>query len=153
MAGKSLQFHRTVIIVTTQLCPGPQPNPRRVTLKEGIDLAQLHSGEGTVFELDPSGPLPGGGEQKEAEEQEFDREEVLRHLNFDCIDIGGEEEADSDEVRHNIAVWLCYTLSPITTVLPDSSTGSISVPETGSLHGGSLRGQRSAEETAASGRR
>ena len=69
-----------------------------MTLKEGIDLIQLQSGQGTEFEVDPSAPLPGGSREEEAQD-EFDRQEVLENLNFDCLDLGREEDSDSDEVK------------------------------------------------------
>lgn len=75
-----------------------QPISHTVTLKEGIDLAQLQSGEGTEFEVDPSAPLPGESREEETQ-NEFDRQEVLQNLNFDCLDLGREEQdSDSDEV-------------------------------------------------------
>ena len=52
--------------------------------------------------MDPSAPLPGGSREEDARDVEFDREEVLQHLNFDCINLGGregEQDSDSDEVR------------------------------------------------------
>lgn len=76
----------------------PQPTSHTVTLKEGIDLVELQSGQGTEFEVDPSAPLPGGNREEEPQE-EFDRQEVLQNLNFDCLDLGREEDSDSDEVK------------------------------------------------------
>ena len=57
-------------------------------------MLELQSGVGTEFEVDPSAPLPGGSREEEAREEEFDREEVLQHLNFDCLDLGREGSAE-----------------------------------------------------------
>jgi FK506-binding protein 6 len=74
-----------------------QPTLPTVTLKEGIDLLELQSGVGTEFEVDPSAPLPGGSREEEAREEEFDQEEILQHLNFDCLDLGGREGTEEVE--------------------------------------------------------
>ena len=56
--------------------------------------------------MDPSAPLPGGSREEEAREEEFDQEEILQHLNFDCLDVGREGSA---EVR--------WPLEPLHTLL------------------------------------
>lgn len=71
-----------------------QPNSRTVTLKDGIDLDQLQRGEGTVFEVDPTAPLAGANQEEEG----YNEEEVLQHLNYDCINMEG-ADSDSEEVR------------------------------------------------------
>ena len=51
--------------------------------------------------MDPTAPLPGaGGDRQEGNHEGFDRQEVLQHLNFDCLDLGRDGESDSEaEVR------------------------------------------------------
>ena len=85
-----------------------------VTLKEGIDLQELQSGVGTEFEVDPSAPLPGGSREEEAREEEFDQEEILQHLNFDCMDLGREGSAEVRwplEPLHTLSELTVYSVS------------------------------------------
>ena len=48
--------------------------------------------------MDPSAPHPGGGRGEDNNEG-FDQEEVLQHLNFDCLDLGRDGEDGDSEVR------------------------------------------------------
>ena len=74
-----------------------QPDKRSVTLKDGLDLHQLRTGEGATFEVDPTAPNAEGSLAEEKEEEGFKDEEILQQLNFGCIDAGG--DSDSEEVR------------------------------------------------------
>ena len=64
-----------------------------MSLKDGIDTHLLSRGEGTTFEIDVSQPLPN----VEEEEKVFDKEEVYKHLNSNCIGIEGDSASDSED--------------------------------------------------------
>jgi FK506-binding protein 6 len=53
------------------------------------------------FEVDLSAPLPGGGgrrrEEGSPDEEEMDRESLLRQLNVDSMGLGWEDETESDQ--------------------------------------------------------
>ena len=77
-----------------------QPTTRSVTLRDGIDMAELQRGGGVEFEVDLSAPLPGGGWEESSpddEEEDMDRESLLQQLNVDSLGLGREEESDSDQ--------------------------------------------------------
>ena len=66
-------------------------------------MAKLQSGVGTEFEVDTEALPVGGGEDGEKNDG-FNKEEVLQHLNYDCISVGVEGTGvDSEEVM----LFLC----------------------------------------------
>ena len=90
-----------------------QPTTHSVSLKDGIDTHLLSRGEGTTFEIDVSQSLPNV-EEGEA----FDKEEVYKHLNSNCIGVEGDSASDSEDamVSRKIASCSSWALSPGTEV-------------------------------------
>lgn len=68
-----------------------------MTLKDGVDLAQLSRGEGAEFEIQSpeSPPSKGGVSAKDSSSQNgFDQEELMKYVITDCIDAGGDSETE-----------------------------------------------------------
>ena len=85
-----------------------------MSLKDGIDTHLLSRGEGTTFEIDVSQSLPPNVEEEEV----FDKEEVYKHLNSNCIGIEGDSASDSEDamVSRKIASGSSWVLSQGTEV-------------------------------------
>ena len=90
-----------------------QPTAHSVSLKDGIDTHLLSRGEGTTFEIDVSQSLPNV-----EEEEAFDKEEVYKHLNSNCVGVEGDSASDSEDamVSRKIASCSSWALSPGTEV-------------------------------------
>lgn len=73
---------------------GYVPNRYTVPLRQGIDLQDLITGDGTMFETDLDNYAAF---EDEEESQYFDAEDVFQQLNYECNDFGGDSGSDRDE--------------------------------------------------------
>ena len=69
-----------------------QSDQPSVTLKEGIDLNKLS--DGITMEIDVEASQHIGCN---SDEENFEREDILQHLNLECIDLGGREDTSDSE--------------------------------------------------------
>ena len=70
------------------------------------------------FEVDLSAPLPGGGgrrrEEGSPDEEEMDRESLLRQLNVDSMGLGWEDETESDQEVGPTLLMTCAVTAALT---------------------------------------
>ena len=116
-----------------------QPTAHSVSLKDGIDTHLLSRRERTTFEIDVSQSLPNV-----EEEEAFDKEEVYKHLNSNCIGLEGDSASDSEDamVSREIASSSSWALSPRTEVHGEVHiiiSKVVQLPSLGSVHGSTLK--------------
>ena len=63
-----------------------------VTLKEAIDLSKLSNGVTMEIDVEASQQISCN-----SDEECFEREDILQHLNMECIDLGGSEDTSDSE--------------------------------------------------------
>lgn len=73
---------------------GYVPNRYTVPLRQGIDLHDLVSGDGTMFETDLDN---FAAFEEEEESQYFDSEDVFQQLNYECNNFGDDSGSDRDD--------------------------------------------------------